>query len=528
MRIFLGSPVLFEEAPKALRRALSSKGFKVSEEDALEATGRMLGFDSLEMWAHETAATTGSPFDHEISQAEQDERRAYQARQLSGYLQIPPDTARSVVEAVEPSGTRRGEARIPTPVINSDVLDALRKKVMDADAGRMSHLTIDVALDVLARLQMRITPRLTVDKCMSKADPIVTSLVATMEGAEPLLGRLANGWGVLSEAAERLVGEILIHPVDPYGPDTPRFLMALSPISKLAKVPERVLSRAITLQKIPALLARDLVSKTKQDLGPTKMEGLIYQSRNELGFYGWFPGIESAEHPTSEDWRPVISSRYRNGDARGLTSRGEGYEFTVDDTRERPEDYESNDIKSHFVTGNVTEDGIHLAVLRGYILSCASPDYVTDEDLMEFAEAHSPEMHELSGKLISELDADEIFAGGDVLIITHLERSSNAPPGFGLSFLMHILRMLKKTHRRLAGVAYVVKPLQFRYPFDNRLPTRVTRDFVQSSIKICMIFHEIAERCGLPGPTFRVAPQVKSFDLDPDEIREMASQIRRL
>lgn len=522
MRIFLGSPILFDEAPKALQIGLLSEGITVTIEDAIETTARMLGFDHAADWAMMSSTGQASPLDHEVSQSEQDKRRVFQARHLAGYLDVSPDIARSIIDIVEPSGSRRGEKRSPPAELPPAIVEAMKLHADKVMVARMAELTVDFALDALVKLRPRVTSRLTVDACMSKDDPRISSVVAAVRQKAPDMDVFGpSGWGMLAHLVEKMIGDLLASPIDPYQPGVEREVRMISSLARLAKLPEKQLARAITLHRIPKKLAEIFIAEAKERYGASKIQDVMYQPRNDLGFYGWFPGIHLTHHPQAEFWRPRLSDDMRASDVKAYEVDSKGFKFTVEVMRERV--WTEEDVfRSYFVAASVEQNGRPLAVLRGQLLTCSTPDFITDEDLLEFAEEHSDQMLATAEELTNEIDADEIFEDGDIFILSHLERAyGQQQSGFGDAFLKEVVKILKKKHKRLGNIAYVVKPLQFRYPFDDRLPVRVRKEFEEASSALRFRYSDVAARCGLRGSSFALPPDMMSDDVvDFDEIRE--------
>ncbi|PZR93549.1 MAG: hypothetical protein DI537_10560 [Stutzerimonas stutzeri] len=522
MRVYLSSTVLFEEAPKALKSSLRTAGVEISELDSIEAIARTLGFDSAPDWVLKTSVAPPSPLDHEVSEAEQDARRTFQARHLSGYLGIRPDLARQIIETAQPSGSRRGEPRRIPSLIDQAVLDAMKALSDRMVLPRIEETTIDFAIESLVKTRPRLTPKLTIGEVLTKKHPGLHTMVGILREVEPDLDVFeASGWGMVGFVVERMIAEIFGCPFDQYARGIHYDGHMITPLAQLSGMTNPEFLRAVTLQRIPVKLAAEFVEQSKRQYGAQKVANIIQKSRNEFGFYGWFPGIEESDGPQSQCWEPLQGEMLIASETRFENFQLGGYDYAIEVVREHVEEEEP--LRSYFIKAIISRENISLGAFHGQIITCSEPDYIVPKDLLEFAGSHSEQLFDIAIQLqvISNGCLDELFTVGDILIIRHIEvAQALLPKGFGKTFLQGVVKALKKRHKRIAHIGYVVKPLQFRYPFDERLPPRIKREFSLASAKLRTHYANIARECGLRGDSIPLNPE-SAGDEDDDEFDDM-------
>lgn len=532
------SASLRSEAAKALRRSLSSHGTTISLGKAQEALARVLGFESAYALQHAPPAHPRDPLDHELPPALLKERQAVQASRLGDFLNISQSDALAVVQEASPSGYRRKSGSLAnSPKLPEELVASLSGSLKNAVFARMKFpLEILVERQLLRLLASREGRKiekgrsLTVDAYLSNELP---QIVETRRILDPKALDLGFGSDVVQEWKRR-------------GPDISGWeairnqvrgayehaLSVLDPkhwSRENAAIREQIATCwNCTEDEVPVRLkssgtihaiADEAWKELRAKFGPRLLMDVVIKRRNQHGFYAWRPGIENENTVEAEYWRPLSRASWPSEikkDFRKIEFVIAEAQVTIEITRERSHfDYEGSPLAFYFFVAKAHVRDRVVGLVRGeLILQTNRNEFVANETFYYACESLSGDLTHLAHIITTQhIEAWLLFEAGDLLYLTHWEVVPEfAGTGFAGSFLVGVLKELKRRHKRLASIAYELHPAQFPHPFDRSLPIPVVQAYDNSRGRLARHLDElqINHQAGFHG-------HMIAFDVTPEQ-----------
>lgn len=102
---------------------------------------------------------------------------------------------------------------------------------------------------------------------------------------------------------------------------------------------------------------------------------------------------------------------------------------------------------------------------------------------------------DITGLTPTNLDTEEIFYWGNLLIINYIERNEGAAPGAGLELIATVIKDLKRRYKRDLSVCGVVDPLQYRLAARQIADLEVRR--AEDAKKLVKNFEKLHKRHGV-------------------------------
>jgi len=500
MRIHIDSASLLSEAAKALRKSLASRGVRVPLSRAYEALAFALGHDSLYAMKHAKHGGAPDPLDHEAPAETVRERRRHQAARLKGFLGLGDEDAIAVVEEAQPSGNRRAppsaKPGLPPELLN-DLKSFLRDPVV---YGRREAPHEPVVRQHVIRLlsASRSTPAandptMTVDgflsldlPCMRKVDRILhperlaKGLPTDVIYEWKRRGADRPGWDFVREQLRQSFDAHAHHfgsYWDPVVRDLGTRVEAATGCPR-EEVENRVLGAGLGRQ-----MADEVLEELRVGIGSRTLREMVALPRNQHGFHVWHPDIENENTFEAEFWQPARAHEAKPRDIRRFEMGIRDAKVTIEVTRERSHcDYEEGGafVAFYFFLAKAVTDGRVVGLVRGELLiDRTRGEGMSNHEFYYDAESQPADLTHLAHIILTQhMSAEELFYPGDLLYLAHWEVVPElCGTGFAPALLRGVIDELRRRHKRLASIAYELRPAQFPHPFDRNLPIWAVRDY---------------------------------------------------